>query len=461
MVSPAAVVALTGSPDRLRQREAARAACLARTPPAMTANISAAAHGARNAAGFSRGTNQIGVRLYNERLILSLIRRLGSVPKAEIARLTGLSAQTVSVIMRQLEADGLVLKRDPQRGRVGQPSVPFQLNPDGAFALGLKIGRRSSDMVLLDFSGAVRREIRLTHPYPTPAAVLAFVRESLPQLTGTLPEERLARDRGPRHRDAVRALELGTGGRRAGLVMDQWRGFDTAAEIGAISRWPVSLCNDATAACAAELVLGEGARYADFLYVFIGSFIGGGVVLNGSLYPGRTGNAGAIGSMPIARTPANGAPATQQLIRSASLWVLEKKLLAAGRDTSRLWRSPREWDDFGPALDDWIDELAGSLALAIAAATSVVDFEAVIIDGAFPAAIGARIVERTRASLETVDRQGLSPVTLVQGAVGPGARAIGGACLTLLARYGRDQEVLLKDNGVPAVGGLVSGPGRP
>jgi predicted NBD/HSP70 family sugar kinase len=445
----------------MRQKEAARAACLARTPPAMTANISAAAHGARNAAGFSRGTNQIGVRLYNERLILSLIRRLGSVPKAEIARLTGLSAQTVSVIMRQLEADGLVLKRDPQRGRVGQPSVPFQLNPDGAFALGLKIGRRSSDMVLLDFSGAVRREIRLTHPYPTPAAVVAFVRESLPQLTGTLPEERLARVAGL---GIATPFELWSWEQEVGApasVMDQWHGFDTAAEIGAISRWPVSLCNDATAACAAELVLGEGARYADFLYVFIGSFIGGGVVLNGSLYPGRTGNAGAIGSMPIARTPANGAPATQQLIRSASLWVLEKKLLAAGRDTSRLWRSPREWDDFGPALDDWIDELAGSLALAIAAATSVVDFEAVIIDGAFPAAIGARIVERTRASLETVDRQGLSPVTLVQGAVGPGARAIGGACLTLLARYGRDQEVLLKDNGVPAVGGLVSGPGRP
>ena len=52
-------------------------------------------------------------------------------------------------------------------------------------------------------------------------------------------------------------------------------------------------------------------------------------------------------------------------------------------------------------------------------------------------------------------------MSLVQGTVGAGARAIGGACLPLLARFGRDQEVLLKDNGVPAVGGLVSGPGRP
>ena len=79
----------------------------------------------------TRGTNQIGVRLYNERLVLSLIRRHGSLPKAEIARLTGLSPQTITVIIRGLEADGLVVKRGRQRGKVGQPSVPFGLDPDG------------------------------------------------------------------------------------------------------------------------------------------------------------------------------------------------------------------------------------------------------------------------------------------------------------------------------------------
>ena len=59
----------------------------------------------------SRGTTQSGVRLYNERLILSLVRLHGQLPKAEMARLTGLSAQTVSVIVRQLEADGLLRRR--------------------------------------------------------------------------------------------------------------------------------------------------------------------------------------------------------------------------------------------------------------------------------------------------------------------------------------------------------------
>lgn len=406
---------------------------------------------ARNAPDFSRGTNQIGVRLYNERLILSLIRRLESLPKAEIARLTGLSAQTVSVIMRQLETDGLVLKRDPQRGRVGQPSVPFQLDPDGAFGLGLKIGRRSSDLALIDFAGALRHEIHLTHPYPTPGALLDFVRKRLPELTGALPQKRLVRIAGL---GIATPFELWNWEEEVGAparVMDQWRGFDTAAEIAALCPWPVTLCNDATAACAAELVLGSGARYSDFLYIFIGSFIGGGVVLNGNLYPGRTGNAGAIGSMPITATRTNAATTTQQLIRCASIWVLEKKLLAAGCDASRLWRSPHDWEDFGAPLEEWIGEVADSLALAIAGATSVLDFEAVFVDGAFPTAIGTRIVKRTQESLELVDRQGLSPVILAQGAVGAGARAIGGACLPLLARFGRDHEVLLKDNGAHAV----------
>ncbi len=67
----------------------------------------------------ARGSNQSGMRAYNERLVLSLIRRSGPTSKAEIARLTGLSAQTVSVIMRALEADGLLKKGARVRGRVG------------------------------------------------------------------------------------------------------------------------------------------------------------------------------------------------------------------------------------------------------------------------------------------------------------------------------------------------------
>src|SRR5215510_16543423 len=133
--------------------------------------------GPRRRADPTRGTNQSGVRLYNERVALSLIRRHGSLPKAEIARLTGLSAQTVSMIIRQLEADGLVLKEKPKRGRIGQPPVPISLNPDGAYSLGLKIGRRSADLMLLDLVGGVRGTTHRAFRYPTPRQTMRLFEE--------------------------------------------------------------------------------------------------------------------------------------------------------------------------------------------------------------------------------------------------------------------------------------------
>eukprot|EP01031_Cornospumella_fuschlensis_P042384 gene42385-51765_t len=115
-----------------------------------------------------RGSNQSGMRDHNERLVLSLLRQHGALAKSDIARITGLSAQTISVIMRALEQDGLLLRGEPVRGRIGQPSVPMHLNPEGALFLGLKIGRRSTDLVLVDFLGRVRDSRRKTYRYPTP-----------------------------------------------------------------------------------------------------------------------------------------------------------------------------------------------------------------------------------------------------------------------------------------------------
>jgi predicted NBD/HSP70 family sugar kinase len=393
-----------------------------------------------------RGTNQTAVRLYNERLVLSLVRRRGSLSKAEIARLTGLSAQTISVIMRQLETDGLLRKEAPLRGRVGQPSVPFSLAPEGAFFLGLKVGRRSSDLVLMDFAGEVRRALHETYPYPTPAGVLAFTRRGTEAIVAGLP---------PQSRERIAGLgiaapfELWNWAEQVGApadVLDGWRAFDIASEIGRACAWPVFFCNDATAACAAELVLGNPQHAADFLYVFVGMFVGGGVVLNGSLMPGRTGNAGALGSMPIVAT-GRARTVPQQLIGTASIHGLEERLIAAGGDATVLWRSPEDWGDVGALLDGWIEEVARSLALAAAAAVSVIDFEAVIVDGAFPATVRTGIVERTTAHMARLDRRGLSPVALIEGTIGAPARAIGGACLPLLAGYSRDREVLFKESG--------------
>ena len=156
-----------------------------------------------------RGSNQASLRAYNERLVLSLIRRHGGLAKADIARSTGLSAQTVSVIMRGLEADGLLVRGTPIKGRVGQPSVPMHLAPDGAYAIGLKIGRRSADLALMNFVGEIQRQIHHVYPYPMPEPILDFAVDGAQKLLATVPKTYRERVIGNRCRYAVRALELG------------------------------------------------------------------------------------------------------------------------------------------------------------------------------------------------------------------------------------------------------------
>ena len=389
------------------------------------------------------GADQAGVRVYNERLLLSLVRRLGPLSKIEVARLTGLSVQSTSAIMNRLQADGLLKREAPLRGRVGQPTVPMSLDPEGAYSLGLKIGRRSCDLVLIDFRGAVRRRAHRTFAYPVPDMVLEFVRSSLPPLVDSLNEAQRRRIAGlgvalPFHLWTWEA-EIGA---PAG-AMAPWRDFDAEGEIAKACPYPVTLCNDATAACAAEFFFGRGWRYRDFLSFFVGAFIGGGIVLDGALRLGRTGNAGALGSMPVMAKSQDGiAP---QLIGCASIYQLERRLVRAGIDPSSVWETPDAWADFGPHLDAWIDEVASALAYASAAAISVVDFEAIVIDGAMPASVRERLTARTSHIFQGLDRRGLSEVEIVSGTIGADARAIGGAALPLIKNFARDREVLLKD----------------
>jgi hypothetical protein len=114
-----------------------------------------------------RGSSQGGLRQYNERVVLQAIRLHGALPGAEIARLTGLTAQTVSMITKSLIDDGYLRKGAPVRGKVGQPSVPLSLAPDGAYSIGIKVGRRRLDTLLIDFNGKPCARWSLAYAFPT------------------------------------------------------------------------------------------------------------------------------------------------------------------------------------------------------------------------------------------------------------------------------------------------------
>jgi predicted NBD/HSP70 family sugar kinase len=391
------------------------------------------------AAGLTRGSSQMGVRLYNERLVLSLIRHHGALPKAEIARITGLSAQTVSVIVRQLEKDKLLLKGERQRGKVGQPLTPFKLNPDGAFSIGLKVGRRSGDLMLLDLAGNVRGTVRQAYEFPTPREFLDFARNGIETLVSTLPKGLRSRISGL---GIAAPFELWNWQEEVGApksVLEAWRGFDLMAELAKLCDFPVFPCNDATAACAAELFFGKGRALRDYAYFYIGFFVGGGIVLNGTLVQGRTGNAGVMAPIPV---PGPNGP--EQLIRHASTFTLERMLMAQGRDPLML-RNLESWAVVGPALDEWIEETSRSLAYACLVAGSVMEFEAMVIDGSIPADVRSSIVEKINIHLLKLDRRGVPALNIVEGLIGRDARALGAASLPLFANFIIDREILFKE----------------
>jgi predicted NBD/HSP70 family sugar kinase len=394
-----------------------------------------------NALEVVRGTNQSGMRDHNERLVLSLVRRHAALAKSDIARMTGLSAQTVSVIMRGLEEEGLLERGEPVRGRVGQPSIPMSLAAEGAFFFGLKLGRRSADLVLTDFRGRMRAARRKVYRYPTPDAVVAFVREAAPALAGELSPALRGRIMGM---GVAMPFQLWNWVSVLGVPqseMDAWRSRDLGAELQAVTGLPVYVQNDATSACGAELIFGTGERPKDFLYFYFGTFIGGGLVMNGQLYLGRTGNAAAVGSIQV---PAPGG-GTRRLIDLASMSVLAEAMEAAGEGSDHLWSQHDRWEVSAGVLDRWLDQAAGALAHATLAAAALLEIEAVLIDGWMPVSVRGEMVRRTRGALLKLDLAGIEPPVIREGTVGADARALGAAAIPLSQRYLIDQNVAVRE----------------
>jgi predicted NBD/HSP70 family sugar kinase len=386
-----------------------------------------------------RGTNQRGIRVYNERLVFTLLRRLGPLSKGEIARRTGLSAQTTSIIMRDLEGAGLIVRQAPLRGRVGQPSVPFAVNPDGALFLGLKVGRRSSELLLADFAGAERCARVLPYRHPTPGTVVDFARAAVDGLLAEL---------GPEARGRVNGLGIAMPGEMwnwasvAGLPeaeMASWRHRDIASEIAASCDFPVLVASDGSAACNGELLFGAPDKPPDFLYVYIGYLAGGGLVLDGSLYRGRHGNAAALGSMPV---PAPGGD-MRQLLEPASIATLERALNET-QPAQALLSDSAPWDVPGGVLDAWICDAAEALAYAAMAAAALLDLRTVVLDGWCPPTVRARLAAATEAAIARRPAAGMVAPTVREGTLGPRARSLGAAALVLSSRYMVDRTAIFQ-----------------
>jgi predicted NBD/HSP70 family sugar kinase len=379
----------------------------------------------------STGLSQKGVRDHNERLLLSLLQRNGPMPGSDLSKLAELSPPTVSSILRRLEGEGILERGNPVRGKVGKPSIPMRLASDGVFSFGLKIGRRSANLVLIDLNGALREERQLTYSAPVPDDIFRFLVDGVRSITACME---------PAHAKRICGLGIAAPFEMWNWpektmdhseAFDLWKDIDLHAETQSRTGLPVSLLNDATAACQAEHTHGRGKEFRDYAYFFIGAFTGGGIVLNNSVFEGRQGNAGALGS--LRSIGPNGE--SMQLVDMASIHLLELRLREVDLDPQQLWSDPDSWHALSRYVDPWLGQTAQELAKAALSTCSVIDFEAILIDGAFPASVREDLVSRVRRYVVTQDTRGLIPPRIEGGSIGGKARAIGAATRPIGAQF--------------------------
>ncbi len=392
--------------------------------------------------GRSGGTTQAETRVYNERLVVALVRRHGQLSKSDLARLTSLAPQTITTIVNRAADNQLLLRREPLRGRLGQPSVPFALNPDAAFSFGLKVDHRSADVALINFVGDVVAFERVEFDYPTPNEIMTFAKAAIGRMLRkqkSILNERIAGlgIASPFHQWNLAEDSDAPKGRLAA-----WSQIDIRAELDRAFDWPVYLFNDATVCAAGELMFGAGTACADFIYAYVGYFLGGGLVLDHHLFPGRNRLAGALGEFPV-HIASKRADRMSPLRLVASLHSLSGKLPdGTGR---RLWSSPDDWGDLGGVLIEWIDEVADGLAQATRGAVALLDVENLVIDGAIPPEVRREIAKATRRKLARALGDRPEPFSVLEGKFGHLGPAIGGASIPLLVKYSNDKESLFKD----------------
>jgi predicted NBD/HSP70 family sugar kinase len=394
-----------------------------------------------------QGSNSAYLRQFHERVILTALRRLGQASKADLARHAKLTDNTVGLIVRDLQQRQLIRVAGRRSGARGQPATLLSVDGDGAHAIGVKVGRRSLDGVLVNFRGEVLRHRRLEQAFPPPDEALALAIELVADLRACVPAAHA-----PRLAGLGLAMPYNLGSWRHELdipsdAYEAWNDFDLGGSLSAATDLPVFGENDGTAATIAELFQGHGRKLDDFLYVFIGTAIGGGVALGGDYYRGPRGNAGDIGLMPVppsrlAAAPKSGRPHDVLLAR-ASISLLIRHLRAHGVAAENRADLDTAIAGHPDLVDEWLEDCVDALVSPLLSAVRVLDLDVVVIDADLPAELVDRIIERLRCKLAVDAPEARDAPQLRRGMVGRAASAVGAAILPLHLNFSPTRDVLL------------------
>ncbi|RWM89202.1 MAG: ROK family transcriptional regulator [Mesorhizobium sp.] len=318
-----------------------------------------------------RGTNQEFGRPYNRRIVLESIRLHGPIARSDIARRVGLTVQTVSTIVRELEEHGYVLSmREEPRGR-GLPPATLRINPEGGYAVGIHVTPLGIHAALINLSGDVIESATREAANATPDHAFDLIGAMVLELTGLRP--------GGRVLGIGMALPGPFGVETMSFVgpttMTGWKDVALRERLEASTGLPAFFETDMAAAAMGERLYGLGTGYSDYYYLYFGVGLGGVMVHDGSALRGAWGNAGEIGHIPVV-PGGEPCPCGNRgcLERYLSLEALRRRNVSEA---------------------DWVDEVGPIFCNAITIVENLFDPETIILGGL----ASTELLERLAASV--------------------------------------------------------------
>ncbi|MBU1304664.1 MAG: ROK family transcriptional regulator [Alphaproteobacteria bacterium] len=378
-----------------------------------------------------KGLQQQALRWANARAVLTLVGFSNGLSNADIARLSGLAPQTVSAILVELDDAGLITRGEVLRGRRGQPATPIFLRANSAFSIGVEISIRELTVVLLDMhANVLHMELRPNVLTPC-GAMLDQIADMVRIACDKVAEPCRSRllDLGVAVSAHFPQELLARGLPQAELTL--WHDRNLALALQQRTGLEVSVLSDGNAASWAELIACPAPRPAQFTYVLVGDDLATGIVEQGTLWEGPTGNAADLGSMLVVDSQGHLRPARVV----ASLTSLADQLAAVGLSLERVLADGAVESVAETTVERWLDDCAQVLAHVLFNAGTVVSGALAIIDGKMPPELRDRMVARADLALRKLPVDPSRLPQVAAGHLGMLAPAIGAAELTLYRRH--------------------------
>ena len=241
------------------------------------------------------------LRDLNQNIVLGLIAEQGPLSRTDLARLCGLPGATITQIVGDFVAAGLVSEVTSQESSGGRRPILLSIRADAGYAVAVKLRENGMTLTVCDLTCTVihHREDAL------PLGALPF--EAVEVIARAV--EHCIQEAGvPRKR------VLGVGVGLSGLIDSArglcrysailgWRDMELGPALEFKLRLPVHIDNDVNALAVAERQFGVGRDVTDFLLVTIGRGVGLGIVVGGEIYRGARGGAGEFGHIIVDTAP--------------------------------------------------------------------------------------------------------------------------------------------------------------